>query len=559
MSVESKALILKLTTLRDLLRKSGCGTGAGGFQPGNTCGRGDGTTRSPEQKERARKRFHKKLRKAFPFLKDKDIGNLTEARGDRASSASLPRDQITAHEHDVIYGTMGEPDNAIRKPREIHSVGSESKTWRLSATVSTNPMHGVMAGEKRYKVEYSAEGPNHRGHDYVDHFNSRTKAIAAAEKGHAGLAKEYAPRLAPKTGPTVKELFKQAGTTPSRMEKLIYKQATPWHDVPPDQRSAWLANERAKIKNANKSAGKGEIRKGPHGAPIAWFDVDTRIAGKVRWGEWTAADERATTGAARGERDGKAFSYVDMKAAAEGGVPTAQAILDGVLAEMGHAEAWADGSLDGDARLEVLHEVRLAGRAWFRGEAQAVLDGLEEKALFGSAKAKVGAFFGRAKKYVRELVVAGVLAVAGPGPANQTDAIVQATQQQVAEQIEYLEKFEAKIVSEAKPLDGTFVANAEQYGNVAWGPPQQVIRDASTTLAIFDEEMREHIGEDTPCSTCSHQAALGWRPIGTLRAIGDSECMSGCHCVFRFRMGSNGVPHAAGRGPLWEAAFGRTG
>lgn len=262
----------------------------------------------------------------------------------------------------------------------------------------------------------------------------------------------------------------------------------------------------------------------------------------------------------------KAIEALEAKVAtlevAASSVPTAQAILDGVLAEMGHAEAWGDGSLDGDARLGVLHEVRLAGRAWFRAEAQAVLDGLGEKALFGGAKAKVGAFFGKAKKYVRELVLAGVLAVAGPGPANQTDAIVQATQQQVAEQIEYLEKFEEKIVSEDKPLDGTFVANAEQYGNAAWGGTQAVVRAASIKSNIFNFERREHLGprsENDPCRVCAAQERLGQQPIGTLRAIGDSPCLCHCHCTFFFAVEAGGPEWIAGRGPLFEPAFGVTG
>lgn len=555
--------IVQLTELRDrLVAAKNCGTGAGGFQAGNQCGRGGGVARSPEQKERTRKRFHGKLRKEFPFLKGKDIGNLTEARGDRASSAALPRNQITAHEHDTLHGTLSDPGNGIRKPREIHSVDSESKKWHLSATVSTNPLHGVMAGEKKYKVEYSAEGPNHQGHDYADHFNSRSKALAAAEKGHAELAKEYAPHLAPKAGPKVKELFQKAGTTPARMDRLIYKQETPWHDVPRDQRVAWLANERAKIKNASKSAGKGEIRKGPHGAPIAWHEVDTRIAGgKVRWSEWTAADERATTG------DAKGLLAVVGKAASEdepSGVPDAQSILDAVLDELGYAEAWADGSLDVDTHVELLHLVRMEGRRWFREQAQAVLDGLAgdgEKALFGSIKAKVSEFFGRAKKYVRELFVAGVMAVAGPAPMDAAE--LRALDAEVTEQHAYLQAFEkelvegnkppnatprpatpagrptTELVQQNKPLDGTFVARAEKYGASVWGSAQEILRAGAKAERHYTSERRIHQAHDKPCEVCLEEMLKEWQPIGTLRRIGDSPCMMNCHCIFIYGFGEN--------------------
>ena len=261
------------------------------------------------------------------------------------------------------------------------------------------------------------------------------------------------------------------------------------------------------------------------------------------------------------QADDKSYSWVDAKATPDDGVPGAQAILDAVLEEMGHAEAWTDGSLDGMTRLKVLHEVRMAGRAWFRSEAQAVLDevtGLEAKALFGAAKAKIGAFFGRAGKYVREIVAAGLLAVAGPGPMIQQEAIAEGYEQQVKIQAEYLADFRKQIVAEAKPLDGTFVARAEQYGNSAWSASQQIMRAFYAKQAIFDQEMREHRGDDRPCKTCREQVRLGWRPIGTLRSLGDSECKSGCHCVFWFRKGRDGEPHMAGRGPLLEAVFGVT-
>ncbi len=95
---------------------------------------------------------------------------------------------------------------------------------------------------------------------------------------------------------------------------------------------------------------------------------------------------------------------------------------------------------------------------------------LESKALFGDAKAKAGAFFKGASRYIRELFVAGVLAVAGPSPL--TAAEMQALDAEVATQDAYLKTFERELVEGNKPLDGTFVSRAEQYGSerVGSGP-----------------------------------------------------------------------------------------
>lgn len=37
------------------------------------------------------------------------------------------------------------------------------------------------------------------------------------------------------------------------------------------------------------------------------------------------------------------------------------------------------------------------------------------------------------------------------------------------------------------------------------------------------------------CEGCEKQAALGWRPIGTLDPIGSQECNNHCHCTFEYR------------------------
>ena len=40
------------------------------------------------------------------------------------------------------------------------------------------------------------------------------------------------------------------------------------------------------------------------------------------------------------------------------------------------------------------------------------------------------------------------------------------------------------------------------------------------------------------CDDCLTEANKGWRPLGTLRQIGDSQCLTKCRCVFSYLQGS---------------------
>jgi hypothetical protein len=56
----------------------------------------------------------------------------------------------------------------------------------------------------------------------------------------------------------------------------------------------------------------------------------------------------------------------------------------------------------------------------------------------------------------------------------------------------------------------------------------------NTAIDTMTEERRVLTPADH-CRTCIEQAALAWRPIGTLKPIGDSECMWNCKCYFLYR------------------------
>lgn len=231
-------------------------------------------------------------------------------------------------------------------------------------------------------------------------------------------------------------------------------------------------------------------------------------------------------------------------------IPSANIILARALDETGHADAWQAETLSDRQHLDVLHAVRLEARRWLRAEAAAVLvelAGHTEKALFGAAKAAVGRFFERAGQFIREAVVAGVLAVAGPDPAVLGDPVIQeAIERQVDAQAAYLEVFRREILDEAKPADGTFVARAEQYGSAVWPASQTAIVDAVLAGGIFHECRRVHTGADSPCEVCDREQARGWIAVEDLVPIGLSPCRCHCHCHVEFREGEGATEYVVG-------------
>lgn len=557
-----------------------CGTGAGGFHAGNTCGQGGGAAGRKRRQKAGRNR-----RRQGPST---GVGANSRARARQKRGAhrnsrrewegrikvghETPDHRIMRDDHaEARRDLAGDIRNERADLRETH----QSDRRDLARSIRAERTEGrseqrrdrrSMARRQKHEVG-QLEAAQSRQMTRLDAHHAGQRSRSTKPEKHAEKHAAERERIAESHREGLDEL---RDTHRSERADLIGEQRTARQD---DRDS-----HREQITDLRSSQ-----RSDRHGQHV---EQRTQIHDLHKEHRKERADlyrEEA------GSPPRKAYSFVNVKATPDAdGVPSAQAILDAVLDELGHAEAWADGSLDGMTRLEVLHEVRLAGRRWFRAEAQAVLDelsGVAEKALFGKAKVVVGAFFDRATKYVREIIAAGLIAVAGPGPMIQQEAILEAYDQQVAIQVEYLDDFRKQVLAgsppaiaipagsaaptptsgnppaapASAPMNGTFVSRAEMYGNAAWSAPQQIVRQAVSSLAIFDEEMREHLGEDTPCSTCAHQAAMGWQPIGTLRAIGDSICMSGCHCRFLFRKGNGGVPHIAGRGPLFDAAFGVDG
>jgi hypothetical protein len=124
------------------------------------------------------------------------------------------------------------------------------------------------------------------------------------------------------------------------------------------------------------------------------------------------------------------------------------------------------------------------------------------------------------------------LGAGGVENVDVTDLRIGSTAVRV--QLERLDAFAGQIV-EGKQTANTVEKVARRAGTYAEaaGTTYEDVR-RNTAEDHFDEERRMLRPADH-CPTCLAQAALGWQPIGTLKRIGDSECLWNCQCYFTYR------------------------
>ena len=247
---------------------------------------------------------------------------------------------------------------------------------------------------------------------------------------------------------------------------------------------------------------------------------------------------------------------------------SAESILRLCLRQLGWSREWRRGDLGEAELIQVLDSIREYGKVWMRHEAEGLFRHHgSERALGEAMRHHVGRFFGRAKQFVRELIVAGAMALNGPEPLDVQDLNQIDRQAQV--QAEFLDRFQRDVEvrtpveiappaaapppppppgvvliptepAEPKPMSkDQFVARSEEYGGSAWGNAINARRDKMIRLGGFTEERRVHakpLSEHDACGTCQEASARGWVPIGTLPPIGDSECLGiHCDCWFQYR------------------------
>jgi hypothetical protein len=264
---------------------------------------------------------------------------------------------------------------------------------------------------------------------------------------------------------------------------------------------------------------------------------------------------------------------------------SAEAILAHVLKKLGWTSRYHKGLLNGHEHLRLLEAVKAFSRSWIKHEAEqfarshldweevrSVLGASEDEQVGRSLREQAGRFFKRIKNFVRESIVAGAMGLVGPR-ALTSDELQQA-ERHAQVQDAYLDRFQAELtrpwpfspdktiealVSPPAITTSQFIARAESYGSCVWGYAQEIARASYARRMVFDQERRV-LDDVKHCRQCPEYAARGWQKIGSLPAIGqDCDCHGGCRCSFEFRLGDKGDVFTAGRGPLDENTYGRTG
>ena len=269
---------------------------------------------------------------------------------------------------------------------------------------------------------------------------------------------------------------------------------------------------------------------------------------------------------------------------------SAESILKHCLRKLGLTVAYRQGTLSNEQLTRLLEEVRQYGRAWLRHEAEEFvrdwvsadnesrsgLDSTSRDSIYCESRNQsdvessversvqwatktdrfihsVKRFFARAKQFVRELILSATMALSGPAPLTGEE--LEDADREAWKQDMFFDNFYHEIITppqkivtdivdttsqvitvEPAPITpGQFIARAESYGNSAWQAAQRINRGQAMLHGIFKAERRilghpktEH------CDDCPPLAALGWQPIGTLPAIGESECGHLCLCHFEY-------------------------
>lgn len=103
----------------------------------------------------------------------------------------------------------------------------------------------------------------------------------------------------------------------------------------------------------------------------------------------------------------------------------------------------------------------------------------------------------------------------------------------VKEQYKFFRGMVADIRQGKQLLNGSLVARVGLYAQAARGSFEKVAKRAAINSGYQEE--RRVLGASDHCKTCVEEARKSWQKIGSLRAIGDSECKSNCRCAFQYK------------------------
>ncbi len=175
-----------------------------------------------------------------------------------------------------------------------------------------------------------------------------------------------------------------------------------------------------------------------------------------------------------------------------------------------------------------------------------------ERSLSDRLVSPLKRWFSRMRSFVHELIFAGALAMTGPDELSPSDVATLDRNAQV--QVEYLDRFERELIANPPaaiatpaivptetiivsppPSVAQVIARAEQYGHAVWQSTQQVVQAQAVAQGVMKYERRVLGHPKTHhCEDCPPLAAQGWQPVGTLPAIGETECGGMCYCHFEY-------------------------
>jgi hypothetical protein len=125
-------------------------------------------------------------------------------------------------------------------------------------------------------------------------------------------------------------------------------------------------------------------------------------------------------------------------------------------------------------------------------------------------------------------------AAARGGWAQMSQADWGAAGRWIRDQYEFLRNFAQEIADEKQRLNGSAAVRAGLYAQAFRGTFEEMRRRYERLMNGAVEERRD-LGAADHCPGCLEQARLGWQPLGLLAPIGSQQCVTNCHCRFRFR------------------------
>jgi hypothetical protein len=151
--------------------------------------------------------------------------------------------------------------------------------------------------------------------------------------------------------------------------------------------------------------------------------------------------------------------------------------------------------------------------------------------------------------YIKDANIAASVSARG-GWAQMTQADWGRAGQAIRKQYDYLGNYANQIYDGKQPLNGNALVRSQMYADASRGTFEQSRRKLEETQGGMTQERRLLAASDANnCEThgdligCKELAALNWKPINTLPAIGGAPCRTNCRCRFIYRK--------KGRGGKW--------